>query len=339
MTLPLRHLGDLVVSAQGLGCMNLAGHWTGGYTDAVADASVALVGTAFELGVTFLDTADNYADGESERLVGRAIASHRHEFTIATKGGLRLDRSTDGGATAPVAYRRSVDGRPEYLKRACEASLRRLGTDVIDLYYLHRASDIVPIEDSVGAMAELVADGKVKHLGLSEVSPDTLRRAVAVHPIAALQTEWSLFTRDIEAEILAACRDLHVGIVPYSPLGKGVLAGTVRSVDDLAETDGRRLHPRFQPGNLSANLAIVDRVAELAARKHVTPAQLALAWVQHQGHDVVPIPGASRPERVQENAGALDVKLTSLDLEFLAAVAPVGATAGVRSFDMKSINR
>jgi aryl-alcohol dehydrogenase-like predicted oxidoreductase len=334
-----RHLGELTVSAQGLGCMNMAGHYSGVYSPSVAAASIATIRRALDLGVTFLDTADVYAAGESERLVGQAVVARRDEFTIATKGGLIFDRSDHEGTTAPLGDRRSVDGRPDYLKRACEASLRRLGCDTIDLYYLHRASDTVPIEESVGAMAELVDEGKVRHLGLSEVSAESLRRAAEVHPIAALQTEWSLFTLDIELEMAAVCRELNVGIVPYSPLGKGLLTGGLRSVEDLPATDSRRLHPRFHEENLAANLAIAAKVAELAAEKGVTPAQLALAWVQQQGHDVVPIPGASRPERVEENAAALSIELSADDLARLDSVAPIGVAAGERSVDMKSINR
>ncbi|HJQ46472.1 MAG TPA: aldo/keto reductase [Amycolatopsis sp.] len=334
-----RHLGDLVVSAQGLGCMNMAGHYTGVYDAAVAGTSITTIRRAHELGVTFLDTADVYADGESERIVGRAIAPIRDEVVIATKGGLVFDRLPADKYTAPLGDRRRVDATPEHLNAACDGSLERLGVDVIDLYYLHRASDTVPIEESVGAMAWLVEAGKVRYLGLSEVSAETLRRAVRVHPIAALQNEWSLFTREVEDELLATCRELGVGLVPYSPLGKGILTGAIQRVDDLAASDSRRLHPRFSDENLAANLELAARVRVMAEEKGVTPTQLALAWLHAQGEDVVPIPGASRPERVEENAAALAATLSPADRDALSNAIPAIAVAGARSVDMKSLNR
>jgi aryl-alcohol dehydrogenase-like predicted oxidoreductase len=279
--------------------------------------STATIRRALDLGVTFLDTSDMYGSGHNEQLVGGAIAGRREEVELATKFAIRRD---DSGA-------RSIDNRPEWIHEACDASLRRLGVDHIDLYYMHRRTPEVPIEESVGAMGELVAAGKVLHLGLSEVSPDTLRAAHATHPIAALQSEWSLFTRDLEEEIVPTARELGVAIVAYSPLGRGELAGTL---DIEAEDDFRRFLPRFQEGNRAHNLGLQARVREIAAEVGCTPVQLALAWLLHQGEDVVPIPGTKRERYLEENAGAVDVELTPDQLQELDEAVPRGAVIGDR---------
>ncbi|HET9612370.1 MAG TPA: aldo/keto reductase [Acidimicrobiales bacterium] len=314
MTLPARALGRTgpTVSAQGLGCMGMS--FAYGTPD--HDEAVATIERALEVGVTFFDTADIYGFGHNEELVGKALAPRRDEVVIATKFGIHLDAGTPGG--------RGVRGDADYVRQACDASLGRLGLDHIDLYYQHRPDVTVPIEETVGAMAELVAAGKVRHLGLSEASADTVRRAAAVHPIAALQSEWSLFSRDIEAEIVPACRALGIGLVPYSPLGRGLLTGTVSSLDELADDDFRRTQPRFQDGNLDRNLAAVAVVRAIAAAHGATPGQVALAWLAAQGDDVVPIPGTKRRRYLEENVAALDVTLSAEDLSRLDAITAAG---------------
>jgi aryl-alcohol dehydrogenase-like predicted oxidoreductase len=313
--LPQRDLGALTVSALGLGCMGMSEF----YGPRDEDESIRTIHRALELGVTFLDTADMYGSGHNEELVGRAIAGRRDDFEIATKFANRREGD-----------RRWIDNSPEWIRQAAEDSLRRLGTDRIDLYYMHRRSPDVPIEESVGAMAELVQQGKVRHLGLSEVSAETLRAAAAVHPIAALQSEWSLFTRGLEAEIVPAARELGVGIVPYSPIGRGLLAGALASTDDLAPDDFRRAHPRWSQENLEHNLGLVRRLREVAEEAGATPVQLALAWLLHQGDDVVPIPGTKRVRYLEENAGAADVRLSDGQLRRLEELFPPGAVAGER---------
>ncbi|MER5319334.1 aldo/keto reductase [Streptosporangium roseum] len=319
---PTRHLGELAVSAQGLGCMGMS-H---GYGTADDAQSIATLHHALDLGVTFLDTSDFYGAGHNEQLIGRAIAGRRDEVVLATKFGFanRLGEPT------------RIRGDAAYVRQACEASLRRLGVDHIDLYYQHRVDPQVPIEETVGAMAELVRAGKVRHLGLSEAGARTIRRAHAVHPIAALQSEWSLWTRDLEAEIAPVCRELGIGLVPFSPLGRGFLTGRYSSVEGLAETDVRRSQPRFADGNLERNLAIVAKLNELAAAKGVTAGQLALAWVQHRGDDVVPIPGTRRQRYLEENLAALAVELSTEDLAAVEAAAPPEQVAGTR-YDMTSL--
>jgi aryl-alcohol dehydrogenase-like predicted oxidoreductase len=309
-----RNLRDLTVSAVGLGCMGMS-EFYGPRDD---DQSIATIRHALDIGVTFLDTSDMYGSGHNEELVGRAIAGRRDEVQLATKFAVRRE----GGE-------RRVDNSPEWIRQACEDSLRRLNVERIDLYYMHRRNPQVPIEESVGAMADLVSEGKVAHLGLSEVSADTLRAASAVHPIAALQSEWSLFTRELEDEILPTARELGVGIVPYSPLGRGELTG---AVEIAAEDDTRQsgYFPRFQRDNRERNLELVERAREIAAEVGCTPAQLALAWLLHQGDDVVPIPGTRRVSRLDENAAAVDVKLSEDQLRRLAETFAPGVTAGDR---------
>ncbi|MEU2560644.1 aldo/keto reductase [Streptomyces longispororuber] len=318
--LPTRALGALTVSAQGLGCMGMS-HAYGSSDDA---QSIATIHRALDLGVTLFDTADFYGGGHNEELLGRALSgARRARAVIATKFGFanRLGEP-------PL-----IRGDAAYVRQACDASLRRLGVDHIDLYYQHRVDPDVPIEETVGAMAELVAAGKVRHLGLSEASPRTIRRAHAVHPIAALQSEWSLWTRDLEAETAPVCRELGIGIVPFSPLGRGFLTGRLTSVDALEENDMRRTQPRFADGNLERNLALVEAVKSLAAAKGVTAGQLALAWVQHRGDDVVPIPGTRREAYLVENLAAVEVELSAEDLAAIDAAAPADGFAGPRYDD------
>jgi aryl-alcohol dehydrogenase-like predicted oxidoreductase len=326
MTMKTRKLGpDLEVSALGLGCMGMSEFYGQG-DDA---ESTATIHRALELGVTLLDTSDIYGPHTNEVLVGRAIAGRRDQVVLATKFGIVRDPAD------PTA--RGINGRPEYVRAAAEASLKRLGTDHIDLYYQHRPDPNTPVEETVGAMAELVEAGKVRYLGLSEVTPDILRRAQAVHPIAALQTEYSLWYRDIEAEILPTARELGVGFVPYSPLGRGFLTGAVTNVDDLADNDFRRANPRFQGDNLAENQRIVEVVRELAAQKNVTPAQLALAWVLGQGDDLVPIPGTKRRSYLEQNLASLEIDLSAADLAQIGDAVP--QAVGSRYAATSSIGR
>ena len=312
-----RRLGSLQVSALGLGCMGMS-EFYGGRDEGEA---VATIHRAVELGVTFLDTADMYGVGRNEELVGRAVADRRDKVVLATKFG---------NVRAPDGTRIGISGKPDYVREACDASLRRLKVEVIDLYYQHRVDPDTPIEDTVGAMADLVRQGKVRHLGLSEAGPQTIRRAHAVHPITALQTEYSLWSRDPEDELFAVVRELGIGFVPYSPLGRGFLTGQIRSPDDLDPDDFRRGSPRFQGENFQRNLDLVREIETIAGEKGCTPAQLALAWVLAQGDSIVPIPGTKRRRYLEENLGALEVKLTPEDLERIDRIIPPGAAAGAR---------
>jgi aryl-alcohol dehydrogenase-like predicted oxidoreductase len=313
----------LVVSRQGLGCMGMSDFYGVGDDD----ESVATIHRALDVGLTFFDTADMYGPHTNEVLLGRALGARRDEAIIATKFGIVRDPDDPG--------RRAINGRPEYVRQACDASLSRLGTDHIDLYYQHRVDPDTPIEETVGAMGELVRAGKVRFLGLSEAAPATIRRAHAVHPISALQTEYSVWARDPEAEILPTVRELGIGFVPYSPLGRGFLTGTLRSVDQLEDNDFRRYQPRFLGDNLAANIAIVEHIDALASAKGCTPAQVALAWVHAQGRDLAPIPGTKRRLYLEENVGALDVALSDDDLAHLDDLA---TASGDRYADMSPLN-
>jgi aryl-alcohol dehydrogenase-like predicted oxidoreductase len=326
MTIQKRQIGSLTVSALGLGCMGKSEFY--GTPD--EPAGIDTIHRALDLGVTFLDTADMYGPFTNERLVGRAIGDRRDEVQLATKFG--NERNPDGSWVR-------VNGTPDYVRRACDASLERLGVDHIDLYYQHRVDKTVPIEETVGAMAELVAAGKVRHLGLSEAGADTIRRAHAVHPITALQSEYSLFTRDLEDEILPVLRELGIGLVPYSPLGRGMLTGAVTR-ESLGSDDSRATgrFPRFSGDALDANLALVQRITDLASRKGCTPGQLALAWVLAQGDDVAPIPGTKRVRYLEENVGAAEVELSGDDLAALERAVPRDAVAGERYGDMSTID-
>lgn len=324
----LRKLGanGPAVSTLGLGCMGMSEF----YGPADERESIATLQRALELGVTFLDTADMYGKGANEELIGKAIAGRRNEVFLATKFGIvRTDDPTYRG----------FNGRPEYVRAACDASLKRLKVDHIDLYYQHRVDTSVPIEETVGAMSELIQQGKVRYLGLSEAAPANIRRAHAVHPITALQSEYSLWSRDPEDAVLPALRELGIGFVPYSPLGRGFLSGQIKSLDDLAPDDFRRRLPRFQGENFARNLQLVDLVNEIAAAKGVTPSQLALAWLLAQGDDIVPIPGTKRRAYLEENTGATSITLTPDELARIEEISPNGAAAGNRVADMSTVNR
>jgi len=326
--MPRRQLGrgGMTVSAIGLGCMGMSDFY-GAADDA---KSIETMHRALDLGVDFFDTADIYGPFTNEELVGRAIRDRRERVVLATKFG--NVRTADGKWLG-------INGRPEYVRQSCEASLKRLGVNEIDLYYQHRVDPETPIEETVGAMAELVKAGKVRHIGLSEAAPATIRRAQAVHPIAALQTEYSLWSRDPEGELLDTCRELGIAFVAYSPLGRGFLTGRYRTIDDLAENDWRRNNPRFQGENFQKNLDLVDKVGELAKAKGSTPAQLALAWLLTRGDHVIPIPGSTRIERVEENAGATRVTLTAEDIRALDALAPTVAGERYPEGGMRAVNR
>ena len=316
-----RQLGQqgLTVSAEGLGCMGMSSYY-GPFDEA---ENLATLTRALELGVTLLDTADVYGPWTNERLLAQVLAAHRDEVVLATKFGNELD--DEGRRTG------RVNGTPEYVRASVDGSLQRLGTDVIDLYYQHRVDPAVPLEETFGTLGELVAEGKVRYVGISEASPESIRRAHAAHPLSAVQTEWSLFTRDVEDNgVLATVRELGIGFVPYSPLGRGFLSGKIRSVEDFAEDDFRRTSPRFQGENFAKNLQVLDRVVAIAEAKGVTPTQLALAWVLAQGEDVVPIPGTRRTANLEENVAAVDITLTADELTSIEEAAPVGVAAGER---------
>jgi aryl-alcohol dehydrogenase-like predicted oxidoreductase len=325
-----RKLADLEVSALGLGCMGMSAYY--GSTDDYE--GVATIRRALELGIDFIDTAQTYGPLTNEELVGRAIDGHRDEYVIATKFARRMDKATPGDLSTVGP----LDGSPEHVRSSIDGSLRRLGTDHVDLYYLHRVDPDVPIEETVGAMAELVEQGKALHIGLSEAAPETIRRAHAVHPITALQTEYSLWSRDPEAEILPTCRELGIGFVPYSPLGRGFLAGRFKSPEELDESDFRRSGPRFIGDNLKENLKLAAKVEEIATEKGITPAQLAIAWVLAQGEDLVPIPGTKRRSYLEQNAGAVDVELTDEDLARIDDDLPEAAGERYEEVGMAAVN-
>jgi aryl-alcohol dehydrogenase-like predicted oxidoreductase len=325
-----RKLGSLEVSALGLGCMGMSAF----YGSADEGEATATIQRSLELGINFLDTAQLYGPLTNEELVGRAIKGHRDEYVIATKFARRTDSATPGD----MSTLGPLDGSAEHVHSSVEGSLKRIGTDYIDLYYQHRVDPKVPIEETVGAMAELVQQGKVRHIGLSEAAPETIRRAHAVHPITAVQTEYSMWTRDPEAEVLPTCRELGIGFVPYSPLGRGFLSGRFKSPEDLDEGDFRRHGPRFTGENLDANLQLASKVAEIAEEKGITPAQLALAWVLAQGEDLVPIPGTKRRKYLEENAAAVDIELTGDDLARIEAELPKAAGDRYDEAGMASVN-
>ena len=323
-----RSLGSqgLEVSALGLGCMGMSEFY--GTPD--GDESIATIHRAIELGVTFIDTADMYGPFTNEKLVGKALAGRRDQVVLATKFG--NEREEDG-------TRLGVNGRPDYVRKACDASLQRLGVDHVDLYYQHRVDTEVPVEETWGAMAGLVEAGKIRHLGISEAAPETIRKANAVHPVAALQTEYSLWSRDVEDEILPTVRELGIGFVAYSPLGRGFLTGSIESFEDLPEGDYRRNSPRFQGENFDKNLELVQKIKEIADEKGVAPSQLAIAWLLQQGEDIVPIPGTKRREYLEENAAAVEIELTDEELTRIDEATPKGVAAGDRYPDMSTVNR
>jgi aryl-alcohol dehydrogenase-like predicted oxidoreductase len=331
MAMQRRRLGSLEVSALGLGCMGMSAFY--GATD--DGESVATIQRALELGIDFLDTAQLYGPMTNEELVGRAIKGRRDECVIATKFARRIEPTTVPGDITTLG---PIDGSASHARSSIDGSLARLGTDYVDLYYLHRVDPKVPIEETVGAMAELVEQGKVRHIGLSEAAPDTIRRAHAVHPITAVQTEYSLWTRDPEGGVLATCRELGIGFVAYSPLGRGFLSGRFTSPEELDEGDFRRSGPRFTGDNLKSNLALADKVAEIAAEKGVTPAQLAIAWVLAKGQDIVPIPGTKRRRYLEENAASVDVELSTEDLARIEAELPSAAGDRYEPTGMSSVN-
>lgn len=327
-----RTLGNLEVSSIGLGCMGMSAFY-GAAESRDETESIATIHRALDLGVNFLDTADMYGPYTNEELVRKAVKGMRDEFVIATKFGVQLH--------AGDPYKRSINGKPEYIRQAVEGSLKRLGIETIDLYYQHRVDTDTPIEETVGEMARLIQEGKVKYLGLSEASAETLKRASKIHPITALQTEYSLWTRDAEGEILDVCRELNIGFVAYSPLGRGMLSGEIKKFEDLAEDDYRRENPRYQGENFDKNLELVKKVEELATEKNVTTSQLALAWVLAQGDDIVPIPGTKRRKYLEQNAEAVNIELSAEDLRKIEEVFPTDAVAGKRYPEemMKTVNR